>query len=171
MNRVLNDFQSKQLQKALKNQSLSLRNKLRIEIMLHFDAGKTQKEICKTLHCSPATARQWIQVAKGGQAHRWQDFCADGRPPKVSVVYRERLLELVKYHSPKDFKFAFSKWTAKALQQQLMKEFDVEVSPRHINRVLNTAGLSSRDLASQENLSKARIKIEDLRWQDDKEAL
>jgi transposase len=151
MYRVLSDFQRNQLKKALKSEALSQRRTLRIEIMMHFDAGKTQKEICQILHCSAATARRWIQVAKEGKAHRWHDFYIDGRPPKVSAAYRDRLIELTRCHSPKEFKFAFSKWTAKALQQQLVKEFNLEVSPRHINRMLKDSGLSKRDLGSPEN--------------------
>ncbi len=131
----LTDFQRQQLQKMLENDSLSQRNKTRLEIMLLFDAGKSQKEICQELKCSAAMARLWILVVREGQTHRWQEFCQDGRLGQVTQEYRDRLQELVTHYSPKDFGFAFSKWTAKALQRQLAQELNITVSERHINRL------------------------------------
>jgi transposase len=163
----LNDFQYKRLQKALVNPQLSDRNRVRIEIMLHFSKGATQKEICHRLRCSPATARTWIQVVQSGQAHRWEEFCQDGRPKILEEQHCDRLFELVKYHSPKDFKFAFSAWTAKALQTQLLREFKIDVSTRHINRVLREAGLSRREQEPQTAQTQPGIKIDDLHWLKD----
>jgi transposase len=168
----LNDFQRKRLQKALADPQLSDRNKVRIEIMLRFSEGTSQREICSRLQCSPATARTWIQVVQSGQAHRWEEFCQDGRPKVLEDHHCERLFELVKYHSPKDFKFAFREWTAKALQMQLLKEFNIEVSTRHINRVLKEAGLSRREQGTQDAKIQSGIRIDDLHWlKDDEEAL
>jgi transposase len=168
----LNDFQRKRLQKALENPQLSDRNRVRIEIMLRFSDGTSQKEICRNLQCSPATARTWIQVVQSGQAHRWEEFCQDGRPKILEEHHCNRLFALVKYHSPKDFKFAFREWTAKALQTQLLREFNIKVSTRHINRVLKEAGLSRRKQGTQEIPPHPGIRIDDLHWlKDDGEAL
>jgi transposase len=163
----LNDFQRKHLQKALANPQLSGRNRVRIEIMLRFSEGISQKEICSNLQCSPATARTWIQVVQSGQAHRWEEFCQDGRPKTLEDHHCDRLFELVKYHSPKEFKFAFSQWTAKALQAQLLREFKIDVGTRHINRVLREAGLSRRKQGIQIAQNHTGIKIDDLHWLKD----
>ena len=168
----LNDFQHKYLQKALANPQLSDRNRIRIEIMLRFSNGTSQKEICGSLQCSPATARTWIQVVQSGQAHRWGEFCQDGRPKTLEEQHCDRLFELVRYHSPKDFKFSFHVWTAKALQTQLLREFNIEISTRHINRVLKEAGLSRREQVTQEKPPQSGIRIDDLHWlKDNGEAL
>jgi transposase len=147
----LTDFQRKQLQKALENSSLSERNKTRVQIMLLFDSGKSQKQICTMLQCSASMARLWVHVVREGQAHRWQDFCQDGRPVQVTKDYCDRLKDLITHHTPKDFGFAFSKWTAKALQKQLEKELNITISDRHINRL-------RREITRMTNLQEKELK-------------
>jgi transposase len=144
----LNEFQRKRLQRSLGCPDLSTRNHLRLQIILMIGEGKSQKEICQTLHCSPATVRPWIQVVKAGQVHRWEEFCQDGRPKTLTEQHRKRLSEWVRYHSPKDFRFAFDRWTAKPLQQMLLKEFGIEISTRHINRILRELGVARRSRVS-----------------------
>ncbi len=140
---TLTDFQKKRLEQELAQPHLSSRDKMRIQIMLLCGQGKSQKQICKLLACAPVTARTWINVVKSEQAHRWHDFCQDGRPKTIEDHHRDRLVELFQ-QSPKEAGFPFKKWTSTALKKQLFKEFEIEVSARHINRVLNEAGFSTR---------------------------
>ena len=124
----------------------------RIEIMLMADLGYSQAEICKALNCSQETARYWIFTAKTGQAHKWKDLSL-GRPKRVNEEYLARLKELVS-QSPRDCGYAFSRWTAQCLSRHLAKEFDIEISERHINRLLKKMGLSTRPTQSQEEKNK-----------------
>jgi hypothetical protein len=66
-----------------------------------------------------------------------------GRPKTVNQAYLDRLRELVT-HSPKTFGYSFNRWTAYWLKRHLSAEFQVEVSERHINRLLRQMGLSTR---------------------------
>ena len=113
----------------------------RIEIMLLADEGKTQTEICQILGCCPATARHWMHIARTGMAHQWQD-CPIGRPKAINDEYLERLKELIK-SSPRDHGYSFRRWTANWLGKHLAKEFGIEVSDRHIKRLLKQMGLST----------------------------
>ncbi len=106
----------------------------RIQIMLLADEGQTQTQICRVLGCSPLTARHWIFMAKSGHAHNWQEQPI-GRPKIVNADYLNRLKELVS-KSPRDFGYSFPRWTGQWLGKHLSKEFDIEVSARHINRLL-----------------------------------
>ena len=124
----------------------------RIEIMLMADLGYSQAEICKTLNCSQETARYWIFTAKTGQAHKWKDLSL-GRPKRVNEEYLARLKELVS-QNPRDCGYAFSRWTAQCLSRHLAKEFDIEISERHINRLLKKMGLSTRPKQSQKEKNK-----------------
>jgi transposase len=133
LGRYLTKFQRQLLEKHLETESIP-EYRQRIEIMLLADEGKTQTQICQTLSCSPLTARHWIFMAKSGQAHNWQTQPI-GRPKTVTADYLERLKELVKA-SPKDLGYPFSRWTGQWLSKHLSQEFNIGVSARHINRLL-----------------------------------
>ncbi|MBH8553542.1 helix-turn-helix domain-containing protein [Nostocaceae cyanobacterium CENA357] len=109
--------------------------------MLLADQGQSQTAICQILGCCPATARYWMHIARAGMAHQWQD-CPIGRPKAVNEKYLERLKELIS-HSPRDYGYSFKRWTASWLQKHLAKELGIEVSDRHIKRLLKIMGLST----------------------------
>ncbi len=123
----------------------------RIEIMLLADEGKTQTQICQILGCCPATARHWTHIAKTGMAHQWQD-CPIGRPKAINDEYLERLQELMR-NSPRDYGYSFRRWTANWLAKHLAKEFGIELSDRHLKRLLKQMGLSTRPKANNTEVS------------------
>lgn len=148
LGQCLTPFQRKLLQKNLQD-NLSEKNKMRLKIMLLVDEGKTQAEICQELGCSQATARHWMLMARAGQAHNWQSSPI-GRPKAVNDEYVARLQELVG-QSPRAFGYGFKRWTASWLSKHLKKEFGIEVSDRHINRLLKQMGLSNRQQSLETN--------------------
>lgn len=138
---LLTPFQHKLLQKSLESDLPELYRQ-RIQIMLLAAEGQTQTQICQTLGCSQGTARHWILMAQAGQAHNWNDRPI-GRPKTVSDQYLERLKELAS-NSPRDCGYSFRRWTGQWLSKHLAKEFGIELSDRHINRLLKDMGLSTR---------------------------
>lgn len=86
-------------------------------------------------------------MARTGQAQQWQNPPL-GRPKTVNREYLERLRELVT-RTPKDFNYPFRRWTAQKLSEHLARELGVEISPRHVNRLLKKMGLSTRATPSQ----------------------
>lgn len=136
----LTPFQHKLLQKSLQDHLPELYRQ-RIEIMLLADEGKTQTEICQTLGCCPATARHWMHIARSGMAHQWQD-CPIGRPKAVNEKYLERLQEIIE-QSPREHGYSFRRWTVNWLKKHLAKEFGIEISDRHLKRLLKQMGLST----------------------------
>ncbi|MEM7591414.1 MAG: helix-turn-helix domain-containing protein [Cyanobacteria bacterium P01_A01_bin.83] len=140
-NHLLSNFERQILQSQL-HQDSRPEYRRRIEIMLLADLGKSQSEICATLNCSNVTARYWIWMAKNGQALQWNNVPI-GRPTIVNEQYIKRLQELVT-HSPKEFGYSFSRWTAQWLSKHLAQEIGIEISDRHINRLLKKMGLSTR---------------------------
>jgi transposase len=66
-----------------------------------------------------------------------------GRPKIISDQYLDRLKELVS-RSPRDYGYPFQRWTAQWLKRHLAQETGVEISDRHINRLLKQMGLSTR---------------------------
>jgi transposase len=144
---ILTEFQRKHLQKSLES-DLRPEYRRRIAIMLMADEGYSQTQICDRVGCSHETARYWITTAQMGQALSWSDRPM-GRPKTVSAAYCDRLRELVQ-SSPRDFGYAFRRWTARSLAKQLDKELGIKVSNRYINYLLKDMGLSTRTLSSNE---------------------
>jgi hypothetical protein len=70
-----------------------------------------------------------------------------GRPKVISEQYLDRLKELVS-SSPRDYGYPFQRWTAQWLKRHLAEETGVEISDRHINRLLKQMGLSTRQSQS-----------------------
>ncbi len=136
----LTAFQRKLLQKSLE-EDLHESYRQRIQIMLLADQGKSQTEICQTLGCCAATVRHWMHIARSGMAHQWQD-CPIGRPKAVNEEYLDRLKELIN-QSPRDYGYSFRRWTVNWLNKHLAKELGIEVSNRHLGRLLKDMGLST----------------------------
>ena len=173
--KYLTPFQRKLIEKSLQSESRE-KYRQRIRIMLLVDEGKKQAEICQILGCSPATASRWINVAKMGQAHRWQESKI-GRPKVVNEEILDRLQELIS-HSPHDYGYPFKRWTAGWLSKHLEKEFGQTVSDRRINQLLKEMGLSTRSQSASamtqkngnNNLNNNRLKISDLRLAKESES-
>ena len=158
--RLLTPFERQLLQSNL-HQASRPEYRRRIEIMLLADIGKSQSEICEILNCSNETARYWIIMAQTSQAHLWNTVPI-GRPKTVNDQYIKRLRELVS-HSPQEFGYSFRRWTAQWLSKHLAKEFAIEISDRHINRLLKKMGLSTRSKSSSAEDKKNLPSNEDCR--------
>ncbi|MUG94309.1 helix-turn-helix domain-containing protein [Scytonema sp. UIC 10036] len=138
---LLTPFQRKLLMKKLEA-DLRPEYRRRIQIMLMADTGQTQTHICAELGCSQETARYWIEMARAGKAHLWEDRPM-GRPKTVNAQYLNRLKELVS-HSPREYGYPFQRWTARWLGKHLAKELGIEMSDRYISMLLKKMGLSTR---------------------------
>ncbi|KYC37662.1 transposase [Scytonema hofmannii PCC 7110] len=144
-NKFLTPFQRKILLKSWQT-NLQPEYRRRLEIMLLADQGKSQTQICEMLGCSKEMARYWSTVAKAGLAHKWQEQ-PKGRPKTVNDQYIERLKELVS-DSPREYGYGFDTWTAQWLSKHLAQELGIEISDRHINRLLKKMGLSKKQKSS-----------------------
>jgi transposase len=148
--KYLTPFQRKLLKKSLHIQGLRPEYQCRIRIMLLADEGLTKAKISGNLKCTKETARYWIAQARAGQAHNWQD-CPCGRPKIASAEYLTRLRELAKC-SPRDHGYLFERWTGQWLSKHLNRELGIELSSRHVNRLLKEMGLSARAKSTTDNL-------------------
>jgi transposase len=166
--KYLTPFQRKLLQKGLEINNLRPEYQCRIKIMLLADEGLTKAKISKELKCTSETARYWIGQARAGQAHNWQD-CPRGRPKIISDDYLARLRELAS-NSPRDYGYPFERWTGQWLSKHLNTELNIELSSRHVNRLLKQMGLSTRakspvtgdSLGRNENIESPKIKLKEL---------
>ena len=112
--------------------------------------------------CSPITARHWITQVQQGQVNSWRENPV-GRPKAVDEAYLARLKELLSLNPKEELGFAFERWTASLLNRRLAKEFGIQLSDRHINRLLNQMGLSTRLPRQSKNKKQPSIIIRNLR--------
>lgn len=129
----------------------------RIEIILLAERSKLQTHICKVLSCYQEVARYWIAVAEAGLAHKWNERPI-GRPKAGNHQYLERLKELVS-RSPRDYGYAFSSWTDQFFRKHLAEEFRIEISDRHINRLLKQMGLSTKQKSSKQQATNENLQL------------
>ena len=115
----------------------------RLEIAIRALMGQSQAEICAALGCSKDTARYWMAISQTEKANIWQENSV-GRPKIVNESYLKRLRELVT-NNPQDYGYSFQRWTAKWLSKHLAQELGIEISDRHVNRLLKQMGLSTRN--------------------------
>jgi putative transposase len=160
---LLTPFQRKLLLKQMQTE-IRPEHRRRIEIMLLADTGASQTQICTQLGCSQDTARYWIKMAQEGQAHHWHTHPI-GRPQTINQSYLERLKELVS-HSPQTYGYPFKRWTASWLSKHLANEFEIEVSDRHINRLLKKMGRSTRDNPAKAEAAGAAPKAVEIEIRD-----
>lgn len=73
-----------------------------------------------------------------------------GRPKVITDAYVDALKLLVQ-RSPQAYGYPFKRWTAAWLRFHLAKELGIEVSDRHINRLLQQMGLSTRKGNARQN--------------------
>lgn len=136
----------------------------RLEIVVRTHLGQSQAEICSALGCSKDTARHWMTMAKNEGLSSWYEQPL-GRPRRVDERYKQRLSELVT-SSPKDHGYSFSRWTAKWLSKHLDRELGIEISDRHVNRLLKEMGLSTRQSGHSQSLAQPVIKGQTITIQD-----
>jgi diguanylate cyclase (GGDEF)-like protein/PAS domain S-box-containing protein len=82
-----------------------------------------------------------------------------GRSKVTTDEYLERLRELAN-NSPEDCGYPRKRWTGQLLKQHLIHELGIEVSDRHINRLLQQMGLSIRQRRQQAAKIEARYSTE-----------
>lgn len=82
-------------------------------------------------------------TVRSAQSIAWTVHQPIGRPKVITEEYMDTLKQLVE-HGPQVYGYPFKRWTAAWLGCHLVKEFGIEVSDRHINRLLQQMGLSTR---------------------------
>ncbi len=135
----------------------------RLEIILRAQLGQSQSKICRAVGCAKETARYWMKVSQTEAIGSWTENHV-GRPRVVNDLYLESLRELVS-HSPQKYGYSFKRWTAGWLSKHLAQELGIEISDRHVNRLLKQMGLSTRGNSSPQNgktTKKTTITIEDI---------
>ena len=101
--------------------------------------GWAVPHIAQALDVRRRTVRVWIDKYEDEELEGITTKPRSGRPPKADEDYRERLEEVVET-PPRDLGYAFNTWTREHLALHMEKETGIEISPRHMGRLLDKLG-------------------------------
>lgn len=148
------------LEKACRSKKKEQRLIERTRIILHYSLSGNKSELSRTLHLSRPFISRWVQrwrdkaeerkvlqeelqyqiISAGKYEKALLAFLSDkqrsGAPVTFSEHQRRQLIGMA-CGSPADFGLPFSHWSHELLSEQA-KKTGIDISPRHIGRILKT---------------------------------
>jgi transposase len=100
--------------------------------------------VARTLRVSLVSVGRWRRAARdGGGARALRAKPVPGRPPKLSIARRRRLLELLR-QGPIHHDFATQLWTLARVAELIENHFGVSYHPSQVWRILRSLGWSAQ---------------------------
>lgn len=121
------------------NAEQNVKAKIRLLCAIHRKQGESTDSIMKITSLSKSTVHdvlhRFVERGLGGKDAIRQD----GRPPKLTVKQRRKILELLDQGPPYN---PSGLWTTKEVRELIRKEFGVEYTSVHVWELLQAAGFS-----------------------------
>ena len=109
-------------------------------ILLAVEQDMRAHEIASIVRRDEQTVRRWIKRFNAEGAESLQDRPRPGVAAKVTPVYRQRLLEVVR-RRPRTLDLPFSLWSLQRLSDFMAEETGIRVSGETVRRVLKSGGI------------------------------
>lgn len=117
-------------------------------VKLYFEDKKSVREIAKLLGIGKSSVSVWTQKYKNNQA--FEDLPRSGRPSQFTKEQFGFLKEKLKVKpSKKRFDGQSLGWTTKMVKELIKDEFEIEISTRHVTRILKNLDFSLQKPRSQ----------------------
>lgn len=153
------------VQAIQKSQDEKPATRTRALIVLLSDSGESGAAIARLLGTTrrtvSATRTRWRRQSFNGLP----DAPKPGRPANADGEYMKRLLVVVR-KDPRDFGYAFTRWTTPRLVEHLFKETRVRITPEWLGELLRMHGfvwrkskLTLRNLQDRKALEKTRRRL------------
>ena len=104
-------------------------------ILLAVEQQMTAPQIAKIVRCNAETVRRWIKRYNVEGLNGLFDAPRPGQPTKVTAVYKEKLLTIVR-QKPRALDLPFSVWTLARLVDYLAEETGIRVSTETVRLYL-----------------------------------
>ena len=121
------------------NAEQNAKAKIRLLCAIHRKQGESTDSIMSISNLSKSTVHdilhRFVERSLGGKDAIKQD----GRPPKLTVKQRRKLLYILDQGPPYN---QSGLWTTKEVRELIRKEFDVNYTPVHVWELLQAAGFS-----------------------------
>ncbi len=109
-------------------------------ILLAAEQHLTAGEIAAIVRCGEETVRRWLKRYLTEGIEGLHDVPHPGAPSKVTVAYRERLLQAVR-RRPRSLGLPFSLWTLQRLADYMAEQTGIRVEGETVRRHLKDAGI------------------------------
>lgn len=123
----------------LRSRTPSRRLWARTTAILMLGTGATAAQVRSVLSVSRNTLTRWKSRWIQGGPFRLPDAPRSGRPPRANSKYVGEMLRVVR-EDPRDFGYAFRRWTAPRLAEYLAQETGIRVTDAWLAELLRTHG-------------------------------
>ena len=125
--------------RAMANVEKNRKAQLRLLAAIHRKEGKKEEAIASALQQPLTTIHNWLQRLHEGGLGRRTDKRQSGRPPRLTVAQRRKLVRALERGPPHNKN---GLWTTKEVREMIKRDFDTEYASQHAWRVLVACGFS-----------------------------
>lgn len=135
----LSESERRQLEKLLKQGSLSARKFKRALALLELDRGRTFTAVAQTVGATKQSVSTWAQKYREMGLAGLEDKPIPGRPISISGEERAKITALACSDAPE----GYSQWSLRLLAEKAVElELVEEISHTHVNRILKKTNSS-----------------------------
>lgn len=122
--------------------------------------GHSINEVGRLINCAPSSVMRWRDAKRRGGAEALKVRFSPGRPPKLRVAEKKRLVRLL-LRGAMSYGYSTDLWTTARIAEVIKRKFGVVYHPDHIGRLLHSLGWSRQ---KPEKRAVERDEVEIARW-------
>jgi len=102
-------------------------------------ANRSVQEVAKIVEASESSVRRWRLALRKGGLKALRARVHPGRPPRLNVKQKQRLLKLLQ-KGPMKAGYRTDLWTCPRIAEVILRTFGVEYHPAHVWKILRDLG-------------------------------
>ena len=101
-----------------------------------WDTGLSLNEVGRRVGCAPSSVMRWLRVRRRGGPDALRVRFSPGRPLKLGLSQRRRLLKLL-LQGPQAQGYRTQLWTTARIAEVIRREFGVDYHRDHVGRLMH----------------------------------
>ena len=101
-----------------------------------WDTGLSLNEVGRRIRCAPSSVMRWLRARRRGGPKALRVRCSPGRPLKLGLRQRRRLLKLL-LKGPQAHGYRTQLWTTARIAEVIEREFGVQYHRDHVGRLMH----------------------------------
>jgi transposase len=106
-----------------------------------WDTGLSLNEVGRRIRCAASSVMRWLRVRRRGGPGALRVRCSPGRPLKLNLRQRRRLLKLLLKGAPAHG-YRTQLWTTARIAEVIVREFGVRYHRDHVGRLMHSLNWS-----------------------------
>jgi transposase len=102
-----------------------------------WDTGLSLNEVGRRIHCAPSSVMRWLRARRRGGPHALRVRFSPGRPLKLGLSQRRRLLKLL-LKGPQAHGYRTQLWTMARIAEVIRHEFGIKYHRDHVGRLMHS---------------------------------